>query len=37
MRTTLWWQLAAFAIALALSSRLPWVRLDAEDLLVGGA
>jgi EmrB/QacA subfamily drug resistance transporter len=37
MRTTLWWQLAAFAIALALSSRLPWVRLDAEELLVGGA
>jgi EmrB/QacA subfamily drug resistance transporter len=37
MRTTLWWQLAAFAIALALSSRLPWVRLDTEDLLVGGA
>ena len=37
MRTTLWWQLAAFAIALALSSRLPWVRLDADVLLVGGA
>jgi EmrB/QacA subfamily drug resistance transporter len=37
MRTTLCWQLAVFGIALVLSSRLPRVRLDAEDLLVGGA
>jgi EmrB/QacA subfamily drug resistance transporter len=37
MRVTLWWQVAVFAIALALSSRLPKVRLDADAPMVGGA
>jgi EmrB/QacA subfamily drug resistance transporter len=36
MRTTLWWQVAVFALALILSSRLPKVRLDVGPM-VGGA
>jgi hypothetical protein len=36
MRTTLWWQVAVFALALLLSSRLPKARLD-EAGPVGGA
>jgi EmrB/QacA subfamily drug resistance transporter len=37
MRTTLWWQIAVFALALALSARLPRVRLDETGPMVGGA
>jgi EmrB/QacA subfamily drug resistance transporter len=37
MRTTLGWQVAVFALALALSSRLPRVRLDADGPMAGGA
>ena len=37
MRTTLWWQIAVFALALVLSSRLPRVRLDTEGPMVGAA
>jgi len=37
MRVTLWWQIAVFAIALVLSSRLPKVRLDADGPMLGGA
>ena len=37
MRTTLGWQVAVFTLALALSSRLPRVRLDADGPMVGGA
>jgi EmrB/QacA subfamily drug resistance transporter len=37
MRTTLWWQVAAFAIALGLSSRLPRVRLDTDGPMAAGA
>jgi EmrB/QacA subfamily drug resistance transporter len=37
MRTTLWWQIAVFAVALLLSSRLPKVRLDTEGPVVGAA
>lgn len=37
MRVTLWWQVAAFAIALVLSSRLPKVRLDADAPMVSAA
>jgi EmrB/QacA subfamily drug resistance transporter len=37
MRTTLWWQVGVFAIALLLCGRLPRTRLDAEDPMVGGA
>jgi hypothetical protein len=37
MRTTLWWHVAAFALALVLSARLPRVRLDADGPMVGGA
>ncbi|MBV9856485.1 MAG: MFS transporter [Streptosporangiaceae bacterium] len=37
MRTSLWWQVAAFTIALALCSRLPRVRLDPAAPLAGGA
>jgi hypothetical protein len=37
MRVTLWWQIAAFAIALALSARLPKVRLTADAPMAGGA
>ena len=36
MRTTLWWQVAVFALALLLSACLPKVRLDAGPL-TGGA
>jgi len=37
MRTTLWWQIAVFALALLLSSRLPKVRLDDAGPMVGAA
>jgi hypothetical protein len=37
MRTTLWWQIAVFALALLLSSRLPKVRLDDPGPMVAGA
>ena len=37
MRTTLWWQVAVFALALLLSSRLPKVRLDDAGPMVGAA
>jgi EmrB/QacA subfamily drug resistance transporter len=37
MRTTLWWQIAVFALALLLSSRLPKARLDEAGPMVGGA
>jgi hypothetical protein len=37
MRTSLWWQVAVFAIALALSARLPKVRLDGTAAVAGGA
>ena len=37
MRVTLWWQIAAFAIALALSARLPRVRLDADATMAAAA
>jgi EmrB/QacA subfamily drug resistance transporter len=37
MRTSLWWQVAAFALALVLSARLPRVRLDDEGPMAGGA
>jgi hypothetical protein len=37
MRSTLWWQVAVFALALLLASRLPKVRLDTADTMVGGA
>jgi hypothetical protein len=37
MRTTLWWQIAVFALALVLSARLPRVRLDERGPLVAGA
>jgi EmrB/QacA subfamily drug resistance transporter len=36
MRTTLWWHVAVFALALILASRLPRVRLDAGTM-AGGA
>jgi EmrB/QacA subfamily drug resistance transporter len=36
MRTALCWHLAAFAIALLLSARLPKVRLDVDGPVVGG-
>ena len=37
MRTTLWWHVGVFALALILASRLPKVRLDADGPMVGGA
>jgi hypothetical protein len=37
MRTTLWWQIAVFALALVLSARLPRLRLDETGPLVAGA
>ncbi len=37
MRSTLWWQVAVFALALVLASRLPKVRLDTADTMAGGA
>jgi hypothetical protein len=37
MRVTLWWQVAAFAIALGLSARLPRVRLEADAPLTAAA
>ena len=37
MRTTLWWQIAVFALTLLLSSRLPKVRLDDAGPMVGAA
>jgi EmrB/QacA subfamily drug resistance transporter len=36
MRTTLWWQIAVFTLALLLSSQLPKVRLDDAGPMVGG-
>jgi EmrB/QacA subfamily drug resistance transporter len=37
MRTTLWWHVGVFALALILASRLPKIRLDADGPMVGGA
>lgn len=37
MRSTLWWNVGAFALALILVSRLPKVRLGAGERMVGGA
>jgi EmrB/QacA subfamily drug resistance transporter len=37
MRTTLWWHVGVFALALILASRLPKVRLDDDGPMVGGA
>jgi hypothetical protein len=37
MRTTLWWQVGVFALALLLASRLPKVRLDATETMAGPA
>jgi EmrB/QacA subfamily drug resistance transporter len=37
MRTTLWWHVGVFALALILASRLPKVRLDGDGPMVGGA
>jgi EmrB/QacA subfamily drug resistance transporter len=37
MRTTLWWQIAVFALALLLSSRLPKARLDEAGPMAGAA
>ena len=37
MRTTLWWQVGVFALALILVSRLPRVHLDNDGPLAGGA
>jgi hypothetical protein len=37
MRSTLWWQVAVFALALILAGRLPRVRLDTADTMAGGA
>ncbi len=37
MRTTLWWQVAVFALALVLSGLLPKVRLDDAGPMVAGA
>ena len=37
LRTVLWWQVAVFALALVLVSRLPKVRLGGEGPLIGGA
>ena len=37
MRSTLWWQVGVFALALVLVSRLPKVRLDDADAIVGPA
>jgi EmrB/QacA subfamily drug resistance transporter len=37
MRTTLWWQIAVFALALVLSARLPRMRLDETSPMAGGA
>jgi EmrB/QacA subfamily drug resistance transporter len=37
MRTTLWWQVAVFALALVLARLLPKVRLDTSGPMVGGA
>jgi len=37
MRTTLWWQIGVFALALILSARLPKVHLDSDGPMVGGA
>jgi len=37
MRTTLWWQIAVFALALVLSSRLPKARFDTGGPMVGAA
>jgi len=37
MRSTLWWQVAVFALALILASRLPRVRLDTADTMAGSA
>jgi hypothetical protein len=37
MRTTLWWNVGVFALALILASRLPKVRLDGDGPMVGGA
>ncbi len=37
MRTTLWWHVAVFALALILAGRLPKVRLDAAGTMAGGA
>jgi EmrB/QacA subfamily drug resistance transporter len=37
MRTSLWWHVAVFALALVLSARLPRMRLDASGPMAGGA
>ena len=37
MRSTLWWQVAVFALALVLAARLPKVRLDTAGTMAGGA
>ena len=37
MRSTLWWHVGVFALALLLVSRLPKVRLDGDGPMVGGA
>jgi hypothetical protein len=36
MRGTLWWQVAVFALALILATRLPKVRLDTAGAMAGG-
>jgi hypothetical protein len=37
MRSTLWWQVGVFTLALVLVRRLPKVRLDRADAMVGPA
>jgi EmrB/QacA subfamily drug resistance transporter len=37
MRTSLWWHVGAFALALVLCARLPRMRLDASGPMAGGA
>jgi EmrB/QacA subfamily drug resistance transporter len=37
IRTTLWWHVAVFVLALLLSARLPKVRLDSDGPMAGGA